>query len=125
MEIGEEFEVVVTDMTPNGEGVARIKNFPVFIKNVKANEHVKIKITNLVMGLSTFSEPASFFVNYFIETKLFSLISYRQNFFSTHQHNPHLHELPPLYALLVQVGHLLGREAEQLGLFYSAPLIYP
>lgn len=50
MEIGEEYEVDVIDMSPNGEGVAKIKGFPIFIKNAKPNEHVKIKITNLVSG---------------------------------------------------------------------------
>lgn len=50
MEIGEEYEVDVIDMSPNGEGVAKIKGFPIFIKNAKLNEHVKIKITNLISG---------------------------------------------------------------------------
>jgi predicted RNA-binding protein with TRAM domain len=50
MEIGEEFEVDIIDMSPNGEGVAKIKGFPVFIKNAKTNEHVKIRITDLVSG---------------------------------------------------------------------------
>jgi predicted RNA-binding protein with TRAM domain len=50
MEIGEEFDVEVIDISPNGEGVAKIKGFPVFIKNAKINEHVKIRITNLISG---------------------------------------------------------------------------
>jgi len=50
MEIGEEFEVDIIDMSPNGEGVAKIKGFPVFIKNAKINEHIKIRITNLISG---------------------------------------------------------------------------
>jgi predicted RNA-binding protein with TRAM domain len=50
MEIGEEFDVDIIDISPNGEGVAKIKGFPVFIKNAKANEHVKIRITNLISG---------------------------------------------------------------------------
>ncbi len=50
MEIGEEFEVDIFDVAPNGEGVAKIKGFPVFIKNAKLNEHVKIRITALVCG---------------------------------------------------------------------------
>ena len=50
MEIGEEFEVEIFDIAPNGEGVAKIKNFPVFIKNTKLHEHVKIRITNLMCG---------------------------------------------------------------------------
>ena len=37
-------------MSPNGEGIAKIKNFPVFIKNAKLNEHVKIKITDIGSG---------------------------------------------------------------------------
>ena len=48
MEIGGEYEVDV--MSPNGEGVAKIKGFPIFIKNAKANEHVKIRITKLISG---------------------------------------------------------------------------
>ncbi|HSQ48113.1 MAG TPA: TRAM domain-containing protein [Candidatus Deferrimicrobiaceae bacterium] len=50
MEIGEEFEVDVFDIAPNGEGVAKIKGFPVFIKDAKLNEHVKIRITALISG---------------------------------------------------------------------------
>jgi predicted RNA-binding protein with TRAM domain len=42
--------VDIFDVAPNGEGVAKIKGFPVFIKNAKLNEHVKIRITALVSG---------------------------------------------------------------------------
>jgi predicted RNA-binding protein with TRAM domain len=50
MDIGDEFEVDIFDVAPNGEGVAKIKNYPVFIKNAKLNEHLKIRITNLIGG---------------------------------------------------------------------------
>jgi len=50
MRIGEEFEVDIVDMSPNGEGVAKIKGFPIFIKNAKINDHVRISITNLISG---------------------------------------------------------------------------
>ena len=50
MEIGEEFEVDIFDVAPNGEGVAKIKEFVVFVKGAKLNEHVKIRITALVSG---------------------------------------------------------------------------
>jgi 23S rRNA (uracil1939-C5)-methyltransferase len=50
MEIGEEFEVDIEDMSPNGEGIAKIKGFPIFISNAKPNEHLKIKITSLSSG---------------------------------------------------------------------------
>ena len=50
MDIGKEYEVDIEDMSPNGEGVARIKGFPIFVKNAKIDEHVKIKITNVGNG---------------------------------------------------------------------------
>ena len=50
MKIGEEFEVDIIDMSPNGEGVAKIKGFPIFVKHTKINDHVKISITNLISG---------------------------------------------------------------------------
>ncbi len=50
MKVGDEFEVDIFDVAPNGEGVAKIKNYPVFIKNAKLNEHVKIRITSLTGG---------------------------------------------------------------------------
>jgi len=50
MRIGEEFEVDIIDMSPNGEGVAKIKGFPIFIKNARINDHVRISITNLISG---------------------------------------------------------------------------
>jgi predicted RNA-binding protein with TRAM domain len=34
-------------MAPNGEGIASVKGFLVFIGNVKLGDHVKVKITNL------------------------------------------------------------------------------
>ena len=37
-------------MTPKGEGMAKIKGFPVFIGNAKPKEHLKIKITNIDSG---------------------------------------------------------------------------
>ncbi len=40
----------IFDVTSTGEGVAKIKNFPVFIKGAKLNEHVKVRITALVCG---------------------------------------------------------------------------
>jgi predicted RNA-binding protein with TRAM domain len=50
IKIGEEYQVDIVDMSPNGEGIARIKGFPIFIKNARPNEHLKIEITNLISG---------------------------------------------------------------------------
>jgi 23S rRNA (uridine2552-2'-O)-methyltransferase len=48
--VGDEFEVDIFDVAPNGEGVAKIKEFVVFVKGAKLNEHAKIRITALVSG---------------------------------------------------------------------------
>jgi predicted RNA-binding protein with TRAM domain len=50
MEIGDEYEVEIFDIAPNGEGVAKIKNYPVFIKNAKLKERLKVRITSLNAG---------------------------------------------------------------------------
>ncbi len=50
MDIGDEYEVEIFDIAPNGEGVAKIKNYPVFIKNAKLKERIKVKITSLTAG---------------------------------------------------------------------------
>jgi predicted RNA-binding protein with TRAM domain len=50
IKIGEEYEVDIVDVSPKGEGIARIKGFPIFVSNAKRNEHLKIKITNLISG---------------------------------------------------------------------------
>jgi len=50
IKVGEEYEVDIVDMSPNGEGIARIKGFPIFINNAKPSEHLKIKITDLTRG---------------------------------------------------------------------------
>ncbi len=47
VKVGEEYEVDIVDITPNGEGIAKINHFSIFIPNVKLNEHVRIKVTRL------------------------------------------------------------------------------
>jgi predicted RNA-binding protein with TRAM domain len=50
MSVGEEYEVTIFDVAPNGEGVAKIKNYPIFVKGAKLNERVKVRITSLTAG---------------------------------------------------------------------------
>jgi predicted RNA-binding protein with TRAM domain len=50
MSVGEEYEVSIFDVAPNGEGVAKIMNYPVFVKDAKLNERVKVRITSLTAG---------------------------------------------------------------------------
>jgi len=45
-------------MSPNGEGIARVKGFPVLIGDVKLGDHVKVKIT-YVDSVSADAEIAS------------------------------------------------------------------
>jgi predicted RNA-binding protein with TRAM domain len=45
VEIGNEYEVDITEMTPNGAGIAIIKGFLILVDNTKIGDHVKVKIT--------------------------------------------------------------------------------
>lgn len=44
---GEEHDVEITEVSARGDGVARIKNFVVFVPNTKKGDKVHIKITAL------------------------------------------------------------------------------
>ena len=43
----QEIELDVVDMSPNGEGIAKVKGYSVFIRGAKLGEHVKARITHL------------------------------------------------------------------------------
>jgi predicted RNA-binding protein with TRAM domain len=45
--MGKEYEVEITEMSPQGEGVARIQGFVIFIADAKPGDHAKIKITKI------------------------------------------------------------------------------
>jgi predicted RNA-binding protein with TRAM domain len=45
--MGKEYEVDVTEMSRQGEGIAKIQGFVVFVANAKPGDHVKIKITRI------------------------------------------------------------------------------
>lgn len=47
VEIGKEYEADITEMSPQGEGIARIQGFVILVVNAKAGSHVKIKITRI------------------------------------------------------------------------------
>ena len=50
MDIGNEYEVDIFDIAPNGEGVAKIKNYPVFIKDAKLKDRIKVRLISLTAG---------------------------------------------------------------------------
>ena len=45
VELGKEYEVDITETSPQGEGIARIQGFVVHVANAKLGDHLKIKIT--------------------------------------------------------------------------------
>jgi predicted RNA-binding protein with TRAM domain len=45
--LGETYEVDITEMMANGEGLARIKGFSIFVPDTKLGDHVTVKITRL------------------------------------------------------------------------------
>ena len=47
VEIGNEYEVDITEITPNGVGISRIKGLLVLINDTKIGDHVKVTITKI------------------------------------------------------------------------------
>jgi len=47
VEMGEEYEVDITGTSRQGEGIARIQGFVIFVANAKPGDHVRIKITRI------------------------------------------------------------------------------
>ena len=47
VEMGKEYEVEITETSPQGEGIAKIQGFVIFVPNAKPGDHVKIKITKI------------------------------------------------------------------------------
>ena len=45
VEVGNEYEVDITDITPMGTGMGRIKGFLILIEDTKPGDHVKVIIT--------------------------------------------------------------------------------
>ena len=45
VEVGTEYEVDITETTPQGAGIARIKGFLILVDNTKAGDHIKVTIT--------------------------------------------------------------------------------
>ena len=44
VEIGKEYDVEVTEVSRQGDGIARVQGFVVFVKNGKVGQKVKVKI---------------------------------------------------------------------------------
>ena len=47
VETGKQYEVNITETSPQGEGIARIEGFVIYVANAKPRDHVRIKITRI------------------------------------------------------------------------------
>ncbi len=47
VEMGKDYEVDVTEMSRQGEGIVRIQGFVIYVADAKLGDHVKIKITRI------------------------------------------------------------------------------
>ncbi len=47
VEEGKEYDVQVSEISRQGDGIARIQGFVIFVKGAKAGESVKVKITSV------------------------------------------------------------------------------
>ena len=47
VEMGKEYEVDIMETSRQGEGIARIQGFVIFVANAKPRDRVKIKITRI------------------------------------------------------------------------------
>ena len=47
VEMEKEYEVDITETSSQGEGIARIRGFVIFVANAKPRDHLKIRITRI------------------------------------------------------------------------------
>jgi len=44
VEVGKEYEVYITAISRQGDGIARVQGFVIFVKNGKVKQNVKVKV---------------------------------------------------------------------------------
>ena len=47
VEVGKEYDVDITEISRQGDGVARVQGFVIFVQNGKVENNVKIKVTQV------------------------------------------------------------------------------
>jgi predicted RNA-binding protein with TRAM domain len=47
VELGEELEVEITELSPKGEGIARNQGFVIYVADAKPGDRVKVKVTKI------------------------------------------------------------------------------
>ena len=47
LEAGKEYEVDITEISRQGDGIARVQGFVVFVQNGKVGNNIKVKVTEV------------------------------------------------------------------------------
>ncbi len=47
VELGEELEVEITELSPKGEGIARNQGFVIYVADTKPGDRVRVKVTRI------------------------------------------------------------------------------
>ncbi len=47
VELGEELEVEISELSAKGEGIAKNQGFVIYVEDAKVGDHVKVKITRV------------------------------------------------------------------------------
>lgn len=53
VETGKEYDVQITETSRQGDGIAKVQGFVIFVKNAKVGQSVKIRITNVGARFAT------------------------------------------------------------------------
>jgi predicted RNA-binding protein with TRAM domain len=59
VETGKEYDVQISEISRQGDGIARIQGFVIFVKRAKVGEMAKIKITNVGSRFATAEKVGS------------------------------------------------------------------
>jgi predicted RNA-binding protein with TRAM domain len=52
VEVGETYEVTIEDIAKEGDGIARVKGFVIFVPNTAVGEDVSIKISKIMRNFA-------------------------------------------------------------------------
>ena len=53
VETGKEYDVQITETSRQGDGIAKVQGFVIFVKNAKVGQNVKVKVTNVGARFAT------------------------------------------------------------------------
>lgn len=53
VETGKEYDVQITETSRQGDGIARVQGFVIFVKNGKVGQTAKVKVTNVGSRFAT------------------------------------------------------------------------